>query len=455
MTRCPILLRTLSGWSVSLATALPVFVVAASLLALADPALAARPPSVTPPPVATSAPPPAQLAVDLPAKDVRLKSDFEEVRRVGAPDVLFTRIAAGRFGDDGTLYVIDQGLDMTRRLLAVWKDGSVHEVGQAGQGPGEFSALSHAAPMPGGRVAAFDAMHGAYQIFGRDGSFERMVKTEDGAGASGMAMFNNAAVSARSSWRGDDLLSLREVVFDLSEIEEGEMRASAGAVLERIGLDGDVATTDTVLVAWRPPPEPGHEIGMPGMSLRTASMFAPKVRYDAAYDGAIVFSDSTAYAIKVATADGDVERVLRRPFTATPVNRRIRQRAKVAMREQLEAELEAGDVRAAMFAQLRTVFEDQIDNMAFHEEISVVKELKAGWDNSIWVQRASEETPWDERASGPVDVLARDGRYVGTFSVADEALPLALGPDGLAAYVEIDALDQPTLVLKRLPPELR
>ncbi len=433
--------------------------IAAALALLAAP-LVAEPPSVAPSPALAAmpraaAPLPAQSTLDLPAKDVSLTFDFEEVRRIGGSDALFTDIVAGHFGDDGTLYVIDQGLDLASRLLAVWEDGTVHEIGRPGQGPGEFTGLGHVAPISGGRVAAFDVFHGAYQIFGRDGTFERLVKMGDGEAAAGMAMLAHVGRSARPGRRGDDLISVREVVLDVSRIEEGEMRTSAGAVLERIGLDGEVATADTMLAVWRPPPGNESEVEMGGMSVSVARTFAPQVRYDVAADGTIVFSDSTAYAIKVVSAGGEVDMILRRPFEAIPVNRRIRQRTREAMRERLEEEAATGGLRAEMMAQMRQMLEDQIDDMRFYEEISAVRQVKAGWGDAIWVERTSEDTPWDEDARGLVDVLTRDGRYAGTFAAEDEALPLALGPDGLAAYVEIDALDQPTLALKRLPPELR
>ena len=434
--------------------------VLASVAASSAPALAAAAPlAATPrlpalPPAPPALPAAAQLAVDLAAKDAPLRLGFEVVRRVGAPGALFTDITAGRFGDDSTLYVIDQGLDLANRLVAVRADGSVQEIGRRGQGPGEFSGLSHVAPLPGGRVAAFDFFHGAYQIFGPDGSFERMVKLGSGAGASGAAMMGAMGMNARPAWKGDDLLSLREVVMDVSAIDEGELRMSPGAALERIGLGGDSATADTVLVAWSPPPGDGSQLEMRGLRVEATRMFAPRVLYDVAYDGAFVFSDSTEYAIKVADAGGDVERVLRRPFRAVPVGRRIRERAKDAMREQLDEAMETTGFQGAA-EPVRRMMEEQIGALAFYEEISVVKDVRAGWENSIWVQRTSEDAPWDETAPGPVDVLLRDGRYAGTFPAAAEALPLALGPNGLAAYVETDALDQPALVIRRLPPELR
>ncbi|MCE2455564.1 MAG: hypothetical protein J4G12_07040 [Gemmatimonadetes bacterium] len=53
------------------------------------------------------------------------------------------------------------------------------------------------------------------------------------------------------------------------------------------------------------------------------------------------------------------------------------------------------------------------------------------------------------------DVITSDGRYVGTFPAGATAMPAAFGPDGLAAFVEIDDLDTPTVIVKRVAPEVR
>ena len=58
--------------------------------------------------------------------------------------------------------------------------------------------------------------------------------------------------------------------------------------------------------------------------------------------------------------------------------------------------------------------------------------------------------------ASPIDVISADGRYVGTFPAQSGAIMFAaFGPDGLAAYVEHDELDIPTVVVKRLPSEVR
>ena len=81
----------------------------------------------------------------------------------------------------------------------------------------------------------------------------------------------------------------------------------------------------------------------------------------------------------------------------------------------------------------------------------MVRDLQTGWEGMIWVLRRGEEPDSD----GPIDLLARDGRYIGTLAAGTTAMPSAFGPDGLVAFREQDEFDVSRVVVKRLPPELR
>lgn len=67
----------------------------------------------------------------------------------------------------------------------------------------------------------------------------------------------------------------------------------------------------------------------------------------------------------------------------------------------------------------------------------------------------SEEWLQLNRQPAPIDVVTRDGRYVGTFAEGAMTMPVAFGPDGLAAWVELDELDVPTVIVRRLSEEVR
>lgn len=98
--------------------------------------------------------------------------------------------------------------------------------------------------------------------------------------------------------------------------------------------------------------------------------------------------------------------------------------------------------------------------LRYYHEVPVVEGVKAGWDRSVWVQRRNpahllSANIVDDYVPGPVDLLLATGDYVGTFDPSDLPMPMALGPDGLAAFLELDALEVPTVVVRRLPTELR
>ena len=89
--------------------------------------------------------------------------------------------------------------------------------------------------------------------------------------------------------------------------------------------------------------------------------------------------------------------------------------------------------------------------MEFYHEMPVLLALRTGWEGTTWVLRRGEEGT----DGNPIDLIASDGRYLGTLASGSIALPAAFGPDGLVAFVERDDLDVPYVVVKRLPEGLR
>ena len=51
--------------------------------------------------------------------------------------------------------------------------------------------------------------------------------------------------------------------------------------------------------------------------------------------------------------------------------------------------------------------------------------------------------------------MTPDGEYVGTYSAEATGMPDAFGPDGLAAFIELDEFDVASVVVRRLPTEVR
>ena len=88
----------------------------------------------------------------------------------------------------------------------------------------------------------------------------------------------------------------------------------------------------------------------------------------------------------------------------------------------------------------------------FYPEIPVIQALSATWEGRIWVMRRGDD---DLLEDGPIDVLTADGEYVGTYRTGATKMPDAFGPNGLAAYIEFDEFEVASVVVRRLPTEVR
>lgn len=373
----------------------------------------------------------AQEVVELPAEDRMLDVEFEEVYRVGALTgeewEVFGRVSAVGFGESGNLYVMD---DQGGRIVVLSPEGEfVREFGGIGDGPGEFSASSNTAvgftALRDGRTVVFDPGHRAFQLFGSDGEFERSVRMP----GSSMFLIIRSLAPARD---GHNVITTSVGAFDMegsSDDTEPPFRP-----VSRLVLTGEEAVQETVLRAWQPPGDP--------------DAFAPILAARALPGGGLVYTDSSAYAIKVATRDGDLTRVLTRPFRPEPVTDRMRDAEIERQLEESEERSAQGDAFADAFAELAR---RRIESIEFHHEVPVVRTLNTSWEGTIWVHRRGEEPASD----GPIDLLTPDGRYIGTLAAGATAMPSAFGPDGLVAFRERDEFDVSRVVVKRLPPEIR
>lgn len=392
------------------------------------------------------------------AQDRPLAAGLDEVYRVGglaAPEwAQFVRPIQMGFDGAGNLHVLDPEVG---RVVVIDAGGDlVRTVGRKGEGPGEFQIPSDLVVWRDGRFAVADQGHGAYQLFGLDGQLERFVRMSTASGQAGMAAARKAvradpaggAVIAEGAGMGAILFSV------FAEEFEGETVDVTGedGKLERLDLSGEVAAAESIARARLIAPET-MEVEAP--------YFAPVVVWDVLPDGTIGYFDSTAYEINLVGADGGSMGVLTRPVRPEAVTARIRsaviehllaeldERLEEAM-EEMEELLGPGAMEA--MPEVRKEQQEEIRNQEFYPEIPVLRGLRATWDGSFWVQRRGED-PWDDK--GPIDVLGPDGAYMGTLSAGEPGMPLAFGPDGLVAYVERDELDVVSVVVRRLPEEVR
>ena len=378
----------------------------------------------------------AQGVIELPAEDRLLEANFEEVFRVGSLDgdewETFSRVSAVAFDDSGNLSVMD---DQAGRIVVVSQGGEfVREFGRIGDGPGEFAGSSNTAVgftvLRDGRAVVFDPGHGAFAVFGPDGEFERSVRMPGSA-----RYLIRLLKPARD---GENVITTSVSAFNRGGASDAPVPPFRPIL--RLVLTGDEVVQDTVVRAWKPSGD--------------ADGFRPTLKVEALPDGGLVYTDSSAYAIKVATRDGELTRVLTRPFRPEPVTDRIREEEIERQLKELEernAGADSGGRMAAFQARLAEMRRERIASMEFYHEVPVVRTLHTSWEGNIWVRRRGEEPA----SVGPIDLITPDGRYLGTFAADATAMPRAFGPDGLVAFVEKDELDVQTVVVRRLPQELR
>ena len=379
----------------------------------------------------------AQEAIDLPAEDRPLDARLEELFSVGSSggdewDV-FGDIGAVAFDGAGNLYIFDA---QALRISVVDPAGTlVRQFGRPGQGPGEFAgsgASSRLAVMPNGRTIVFDSGRFAFNVYDAQGEFERTIGFRSGTSF----VFLPALQAERS---GDAVLATGHVVLASWPPDPEGLESGMRPIL-RLVLRGEEAVVDRAGRGWAPPDARG---------------FAPVFAAGSLPGGGVALTDSSDYAIKIFTPGGEVARVLKRPFRPEPATERAMEAERDRWLSEAMAVLEEAAGRAegpaADVHRMGVERERQrIQSMEFHEEIPVVRALKTSWRGSIWVQRRGEEPSTD----GPIDVLTPEGEYVGTYAANALAMPSALGPEGLVAFVERDALDVATVVVKRLPSEI-
>lgn len=381
--------------------------------------------------LATPAPPlAAQEVIELPAEDRPLAADLEDLYRLGTLEGggwdTFGSVEGLGFDGAGNLYILDT---QAVRISVVDPEGNLvrHFIGE-GEGPGEFGSNSagalNLAVMRDGRVAVYDPGRIGFALFGADGEFERTIPM-------GGDRWRQPMLSDIQAFPGlERVLSTTRVIF-FSPPDPGT--GPQFRYVLSYELSGDEAAVDTAATTWKPPSD--------------RQAFRPELMAGALPSGGVAYSDSSAYAIKLAAPGGRVTRIVTRPLRP----RRVTDRIKTA---EIERRLESLETRQpaagdpAMQAAVQSMIDAQragIESMEFYPEMPVVLALRTDWEGTIWVHRRGE---YPETA-GPIDLLTPGGRYIGTLPAGSTELPDAFGPDGLVAFLEKDDLDVPYVVVKR------
>lgn len=403
----------------------------------------------------------AQQSVEMPRRDRGLEPSLEEVFRVGTFDgddwETFGEIRQVAFDGAGNLYILDA---QTSRFVIVDRNGDfVRMWGQAGEGPGEWRSAVGAAVFRDGTVAIADMGHGSFQIFDAQGELLGTAPLRDGAvtrvgqiqpDPRGGALFNGGGRTMMSmSFEGGP--------------GAGRPELPEGRPIERVTL-GDNPAKSVFYNAWEAPRDDAPQVSAGG-GIRINMMagppiFAPGLHAAALPDGGMAVVDSSAYAVKILDPNGRVVRRVTRPISPTEVTERIQRNEIQRQLDQLESGEgprmrivtdDGSGGREVPQAQVQEMMRQRIEGRGFYPEIAVTRSLTAGWDGLLWLER-SQVNPDD---AGPVDLFTATGEYRGTLAADGPGVPDAFGPDGLVAYIERDELDVPTVVVRRLPRELR
>ena len=391
----------------------------------------------------------AQEVVDLPDEDRPLSGDFELVYRIGSAAAgaaweEFSAIRNAGFDGEGNLYLLDgTGMGTAPRIVVVDATGGfVNEFGRAGEGPGEFRAATQLVVWADGQALVEDMMHQAYHVFDPEGGFERMVR-EASAGGFGIA----SRPGLRPERTGSRTLIGRD-----------------GRTIVRVDMSSEEVTERGLVEPWTPrgQEEQGPRSGEIEDLIDEVWGFEPEVLYDALPAGGVAFSDSSTYAIKLTDPTGAIERILRRPIQPLAVTEEMKQaereRRLEEQRNRSFTSMGGGEPPPevqGLISRLRTAQSAAVENMRFFPEVPVISALRATWDGALWVQRSTE--PGSDE-TGPIDVVAPDGRYAGTLETGTAALPDmpdAFGPDGLVAFIGADEFDVPVVTVWRIPPVIR
>ena len=222
----------------------------------------------------------------------------------------------------------------------------------------------------------------------------------------------------------------------------------------RADMSSEEMREDVLVEAWDPRDAEASIAPESPVSSDEVWGFEPDLLVDVLPSGGLAFSDSSAYAVKITDPSGVRLRTLRRPVSPRPVTEAMRRAERQRRLEAITvsssgAPSPEGDALLQGFVEARTA---AIENMRFFAEVPVISTLRATWNGGLWVQRSGEPDPSEP---GPIDVLAPDGRYLGSLDPGEPGMPDAFGPDGLVAFVETDDLDVPVITVRRLPMEIR
>ena len=382
-----------------------------------------------------------------PVPDRFLERDGVQVLyRVGGLDDAGPAIGEGAlaaFDAAGRLHVLDGS---NHRTLVFDRGGHVvWQYGRQGGGPGEFSYPTGFAVTPEGGQVVADLGNGTLIRIDAEGRLAGTTRTPDGAGFPAGHTF--------------------PVDRELLSVPDPDVYASAAPGDSSIWRIRAYHLERPEARVWRevwraPEPEGTGEpltLGGRTMRVRVAGLthlrsFWPRPRLARAGESFALF-DSTAYRIRILDPSGSTLRTHERDLAPLPVTDGLRDRERSRRRAVIDAgegprfQISGSDGSSQGVDQsmVDDFVREQIEVMSFWAEVPALHDMVGSPDGILWVQRNGPDG-----RPGPVDLMDVADGYLGTLPPGSE-FPVALGVDGLAAYLEISELGVPALRVELWP----
>jgi hypothetical protein len=348
---------------------------------------------------------------------VTVATTLEFGKADGPREYQFGNIAGLDVADDGSIYVLDQ---LARHVRVFDSTGAyLRAMGGPGTGPGELSLRTAGLLLGlGDTVIVPDPGHSRVTSYTPDGQPARSTP------------INFAKHGLPLKW---EIASGNRLVFQSRRMPvPGQDSIKAGDHLLVRASDGHVSDTLLALPL-------GESLRVAGRQLRV-KLFEPEPMWAVdREDGRLYSGVTNEYSVRLHGADGNVERIIRKPF----VRVLVKETDIAAFRLGLE---ELTKLRAPQTPpeQIRGF----VNLVEFGSEYPAFAQLMAGPNGTLWVQHVL--TPADIEAAGGFDIASggaprwdvfdRDGRYLGVVT-----LPMKFTPHRVKRHdiygVSRDSLD--------------
>ena len=410
-----------------------------------------------------AAPVQAQQVVKLPVQDKALTGKPTVQFSIGAEDgedwELLSRVTQVAFDREENLYVLDSG---NHRVLVFNPQGKfVRKIGKKGGGPGELMAPVGVAFTTDGYIAVTDLGRPGVSLFRKDGTFVKNLNLGEESGfpaasqgtyahpSGGVVVRSMPSRMIRSGGPGE--VSTRPMTNRKSPVTWFTTAGKQTTLFEIPQPDVTPKVEDS-----------GAGSGGRQVSFRVQlPAFTPPTLWGVLPNGSVVASYDDNYRLEIAS-NGKVQRVVERPIAPRKVTDADKQKEIARRRQQMQSGTGGGIAITRQAgpggsssnvstggAMPRQDIEQTLRELTFRETIPALAGLYVDPLGRMWVQRSPREIG----GVGPIDLIAADGRYIGTLS--GQTLPVAVSPSGRAAYVERDDMDVEKVVVRRLPTSWR